>query len=257
MDLTGYRGNPARELAVLRRELAEERARGRDFIAVISHELRTPLAGLIGYCDLFRAGKLGALSPLQERSFAAMARELARLSRLAESLISQALLARGAVQLTLTASDVREIIAAAVDLLKKVPARSARRVEVSDRVFPLLICDRDRVMQIIVNLLDNADKFSPPEKPLLITLQRRGDFGEIIVTDYGAGIAPDAVKRIFGRFVQLEEAQTRSCGGVGLGLAIAGELARLHGGSLTAVSPSAQLKEPGEVGTAFVLRLPL
>jgi signal transduction histidine kinase len=110
--------------------------------------------------------------------------------------------------------------------------------------------DRDRLRQLLANLVENAVRYTPPPGEIVVSVRRRGERAELAVADTGIGIAPEHHERIFERFYRVDAARTRSVGGTGLGLAIVRQIAEAHGGTVRLDST------PGR-GSEFVIELPI
>ena len=114
----------------------------------------------------------------------------------------------------------------------------------------VVLGDRDRLRQLIANLIENAIRYTPPPGEILVSVRRLGERVEVSVADTGIGIAPEHHERIFERFYRVDQARTRSLGGSGLGLAIVRQIAEAHGGSVRVVSGVGE-------GAEFVVELPV
>jgi heavy metal sensor kinase len=228
---------------MLRRLQATVR-RQREFLADTSHELRNPLTVVRTNLDLL---ELDLPSEERQASLREARQEVERMSRLVADL------------LFLTETDTWESIAhARVDLAEVVRAVVRRAPMLPDGLHLRLALtesctvmgDRDRIRQLLANLIENAIRYTPPPGEIVVALGRRGDQAELSVRDSGIGIAPEHHARIFERFYRVDPARTRSLGGSGLGLAIVRQIAEAHGGTVRLVSA------PGQ-GSQFSVRLPL
>ena len=114
----------------------------------------------------------------------------------------------------------------------------------------VVLGDRDRLRQLLTNLVENAIRYTPPPGEIQVAVRRRGERAELVVSDTGIGIAPEHQARVFERFYRVDAARTRSLGGTGLGLAIVRQIAEAHGGSVRLES------ELGR-GSAFTVEIPL
>jgi len=159
-------------------------------------------------------------------------------------------MASGKIRLDMQAGQPRHIIDAAAESIR--PAAEAKRIRI-EKLLDLsagpIMGDSSRLQQLMVNLLANAVKFTPEEGCITISLRRLDRWAEICVADSGIGIHPDFLPHVFDRFSQADPTAQR--GGLGLGLAIAQHLAKLHAGDIRAESAGV-----GQ-GATFVLRLPL
>lgn len=209
----------------------------RDFVANVSHELRTPVAVIKGYAETLLDGTLDS-DPERARRFTEIIRSHSeRLTALINDiLILSRLEARGTV-LELTALDAVEAALQAVQLLQEqAGARGIDvQVDISGEV-PRVMAEPGRLEQVLVNLLDNALKYTPEGGSVRIFSEDAGDFVRISVADNGLGIPSKDLPRIFERFYRVDAARSREQGGTGLGLAIVKHIIQLHGGEVAVTS---------------------
>jgi two-component system OmpR family sensor kinase len=217
----------------------------RRFVADASHELRTPLAAVRAYAELFARGASERPDDLR-RSMAGIERESQRMSLLVDDLLLLARLDEGR---PLEREPVRldAIVREAVDAAHAVDPHRPLDVVVDEAV---VIGDRERLRQVVDNLLANARAHTPPETLVHVSVERDGDRAALVVRDEGRGLDPDHAAHVFERFYRSDESRSRASGGVGLGLAIVAAVADAHGGTATAESV------PGE-GATFRVELPL
>jgi signal transduction histidine kinase len=221
-----------------------------EFLATVSHELRTPLNAVVGWTQLLRTNLVAE----ERRHHAAdvVARNAKFLARLIEDLLDVSRISTGQMTLHAQAVNLSTIADRAVEAF----ADTAREKGVSltswvDGVRAMVNGDPERLQQIANNLLSNAVKFTPPGGKVDVSVKLNGESADLVVSDTGRGIRPDFLPHVFERFRQEDGTATREYGGLGLGLAIARELAALHNGKVQAFSDGA-----GE-GATFVLKLPL
>jgi signal transduction histidine kinase len=233
------------------RDSAETANRAKsDFLAVMSHELRTPLNAIGGYVQLMQMGIHGPVTEAQMQALTRIARSHKHLLGLINDVLNFARLGAGQVEY-----DIRDV--SLDDALTSVEAMVEPQIEAKGLVYTRAACapglaaraDADKLQQIVVNLLSNAVKFTPNGGSVDIDCRSVDDSVEVVVRDTGIGIPADRLRAIFEPFVQVNRALNRPHEGVGLGLAISGDLARGMGGEIRAESV------PGE-GSVFVLRLP-
>ncbi|MGH8199016.1 MAG: response regulator [Steroidobacteraceae bacterium] len=218
------------------------------FLATLAHELRNPLTPIRYATRLLEPGV-----PPQMASDARkmIDRQLAQMARLLDDLLDVSRVTRGVLEIRREHLDLREIIASAVASAKPLADAAQQELAVKVPAEPLLLSgDAVRLAQILGNLLHNATKYTPAGGHIAVTAACEGDEVLVSVKDNGVGIAPEALRTIFDLFVQLEAPGTRSAGGLGIGLSLARDLARLHGGSIEARSAGTGL------GSEFVVRLP-
>jgi PAS domain S-box-containing protein len=243
----------ARELldAQLARTRAEAANKAKtDFLAVMSHELRTPLNSIAGYTELLEMGLRGPLTAEQRIDLAKIRRSQRHLLGLINDLMNFAKLETGHVELEFSNVPVNEMLAV-LDTLTE-PQVSAKNIAYRHgRCDPTLTvwADREKVHQILINLVSNAVKFTKPGGSITIECASDGDWARIHVQDTGEGIPAEKLASIFEPFVQVKTGFTREHEGVGLGLAISRDLARMMRGDLTVESTVG-------VGSRFTLTLP-
>lgn len=231
------------EQAALTREASENRLRR--FVADAAHELRTPLTSLRGYAELYRQGALSTPEAV-DSAMGRIEAESRRMGRLVDDLL---LLARMDQQrgLEMAPVDIGEVVNEAVTDFEVVDPD--RPVTVEQVGAPTVIGDRNRLRQVIDNLLVNVRTHTPAETPVHVVVAPEAGFVDISVEDEGPGIAKEDQERVFERFWRADPGRVRSRGGTGLGLAIVASLVQAHGGSVAVDS------EVGR-GTKFTVRLP-
>jgi two-component system, OmpR family, phosphate regulon sensor histidine kinase PhoR len=220
----------------------------RDFISNVSHELRTPLAALKALTETLQTGALED-PPAASRFLEQMETEVDSLSLMVSELLELSRIESGRVPLTLAASRPIDIIYPAQERLRLQAERGGLTlsVECPDDLPPVL-ADASRVQQVMVNLLHNAIKFTPPGGQVTVSAAQHERSIRFTVVDTGIGISVDDLTRIFERFYKVDRSRTTS--GTGLGLAIARHLVEAHGGRIWVES---------EVGTGsrFHFTIPL
>jgi signal transduction histidine kinase len=231
----------------LAREAAEAALRVRDtFLSIASHELRTPLATISAATQLAlrRAGR-GEESERVVEALQHSLRAARRLEHLMGNVLDVTQLQRGRLTLRIEEFDlvalVREVAEAMTFTLG-----GDQRIEIAAPASLRVNGDRVRLEQVVVNLLDNAIKYSPRGDVVRIELERRTGVACLSVRDHGVGIAPEARERIFEAF---HRERPLEFGGMGLGLVVVREVVRLHGGDVT-------VETPPEGGSVFEVRLP-
>lgn len=230
---------------------AEEANRTKDlFLATLSHELRTPLSSLLLSAQLLRKGKM------EEAKLRKTAETIERATRAQAQLIDDLLdisrIVTGKLKMELQVVSLATVVQAAVEALGPAAERKQLQLEVHlDESLPPVSGDPERLRQVVSNLLTNAIKFTPERGRVAVTVEAAEERGRIRVTDTGAGIEPDFLPHIFTRFSQEERGQTRTHGGLGLGLAIVRYLVEAHGGTVHAESAGR-----GK-GSTFTVSLPL
>jgi len=220
-----------------------------EFLRLASHELRGPAAMLGGYLSLMEDESLGPIPKRMRPVLPLLRAKAAQINMLANEMVEAARLDDERLELKRRRLDLREVVGRCLQAAQAT-ATSKHRLRFDDRVGrPVLaLADPMRLDIIIANLIDNAIKYSPSGGDVTVRLSIAGELGLVTVTDAGIGIEPADMDRLFVRFSRLV-AET-DVPGTGLGLYLARELARLHGGDIVAVS------KPGE-GSEFTLSLPI
>jgi two-component system phosphate regulon sensor histidine kinase PhoR len=219
-----------------------------DFISNISHELRTPLAALKAIAETLQESALED-PPAARRFLFRMENELDALQQMVEELLELSRIESGRVPLRMIPTTPRELIDAAVERLSSQAERAGVTIEIDcPPDLPQVMADPTRLVQVIVNLLHNAIKFSARNGIICITAQLQRKNIQFSVQDNGTGIPQADLSRIFERFYKTDRA--RSGGGTGLGLAIARHLVEAHGGAIWVESME-------NVGSTFYFTIPL
>ena len=221
-----------------------------EFLAVMSHELRTPLNAIGGYAQLIELGIRGPVTEQQKADLDRIMRSQVYLLALINDVLNFAKIESGHLQLDLVDLPLDEVIAGMSDFVQ--PQLRERGLTYEVEGVPTgfrVIGDRDKVQQILLNLLSNALKFTPAGGRITVSCRAAGDGVVVSVSDTGHGIAPDKLEWIFEPFVQVDRRYKREQEGIGLGLAISRDLARAMKGDLAVRS------EEGK-GSTFELRLP-
>jgi cell cycle sensor histidine kinase DivJ len=239
------------ELALVEaRDAALEASRAKsNFLANMSHELRTPLNAIIGFSEMMNREMFGPIGPRYQEYSRLIHESGAHLLDLINSVLDMSKIEAGKFELNEELFDLEETAQGAVRFLK-IPAERAG-VALKLSIAPnarLMFADRRAVKQILVNLLSNGVKYTPPGGEVRVTA-RFAQGVEIVVRDSGTGISKADLERLGRPFEQVENAQTRAKEGTGLGLALVKSLAKMHGGE--AILESAL----GE-GTTVTVRLP-
>ncbi len=255
IDITERRRAEENAHALLEAQVARARAEAAnkaktDFLAVMSHELRTPLNSIAGYSELLEMGLRGPLTREQREDLGKIRRSQRHLLGLINDLMNFAKLETGHVQLDFANISVNEVLAV-LDALTE-PQVAAKQITYEHgRCDPSLTvwADREKTHQILINLVSNAVKFTRPSGRIIVDCEVAERDVAFHVADTGEGIPENKLASIFEPFVQVKTGFTREHEGVGLGLAISRDLARMMHGDLTVTSAIG-------VGSKFTLRLP-
>ena len=202
-----------------------------DFVSSVSHELRTPLTSIVGYLKLVQEEH--ALQPQVVDHLARVERNANRLHRLVEDLLATATEASDNLQLL--PIDLADIVPAVLETLEQ--RARLEGIQLVPKLSPApMLGDAQRIEQVIENLTSNAVKYSEPGGGVLVETSSVGDRAVLRVTDTGIGMSATEVEGLFTRFFRAESARRSGIGGVGLGLVIARDIARAHGGDISVAS---------------------
>ena len=212
-----------------------------NFVANISHELRTPLTQIKGYSSLLADGVLGALTSDQGEALAVTMRSIERLEQLINDLITYATAAKGELTLNLQFVSVPALIARVVKKsLEKAQKREIALAVQAPMDLPPAYADEEKLNWVMLQLVDNAIKFTPASGRVTISAGVNGRRILFAVRDTGIGIPPDRVGELFEAFQQLDGSATRQYGGTGLGLALVRRIIEAHGAEISVDSQQGQ-----------------
>jgi len=222
----------------------------RDFVSNISHELRIPIASIKALAETLHTGAIGDEAVAMD-FLSKINDEADRLTQLVQELGELSRLESGEAKITKVRFDIGQLIGAAVRRLQAQADRAGIRMKVDiEERLPKIDADMERIEQVLVNLLHNAVKFTPPGGSITVTASGSGNSVRVSVSDTGGGIPAKDLPRIFERFYRIDAARSREGGGTGLGLSIARHTMRAHGGDIDVWS------QP-DVGSSFTVSFPL
>jgi PAS domain S-box-containing protein len=231
-------------------QLAEADRQKNEFLAMLSHELRNPLAPMRNALSLMKYAAADERAVVDAREL--MERQLHQLVRLVDDLLDVSRIIRGKVELRKERADLAGVIASAIETARPVIDAFGHELAVLLPDQPLEVeGDVVRLAQVVSNLLTNAARYSGKGGRINLDAWHEGGEALISVRDYGVGIPPELLPRIFDLFVQGDHTLARSLGGLGIGLTLAKRLVEMHGGTVTATSAGAG------TGSEFLVRLPL
>ncbi|HSB65231.1 MAG TPA: ATP-binding protein [Anaerolineales bacterium] len=239
------------ELQSALNKLAELNQLKSNFISNVSHELRTPLTHIRGYLDLMYDGLLGELSKEQTTALDVMLRSEARLEELIDKMIQFSLEATGQFTLQIKPGSLCDVVTLALKQAK---------IKAADRPITLAIdlgadnylvkMDHEKIQWVVMELVDNAIKFTPPGGKVSIKVEKGANFALVHVDDTGIGISSERLSEIFEPYHQLDGSSTRRYGGIGLGLALVKKIIEAHGSQVVVNSVL-------DRGTSITFQLPL
>jgi PAS domain S-box-containing protein len=229
---------------------AEEASRSKDaFLASLSHELRTPLNAILGWAHMLQHGSLDAQS--RERAIETIYRNALAQQRLVSDILDISRITSGHFPLNVEPASFSTLADSAIDAVRPGAAMKRVRLEAAvESAVGTIQCDEERLRQVLINLLDNAIKFSPHDGLVRLRAIQDGEWIDITVTDEGPGIAADFLPHVFEPFRQSDASTTRAHSGLGLGLSIVHRIVELHHGSVKAANRS------DRSGALFTVRIP-
>lgn len=232
------------DVNALARSLADTEQRRAELVSDVAHELRNPLTTIRGYAE----GMLDGVVVADDDVLTAMLSQVHHLERLAGDLSTLSHAEEGRLTLVHAPVDLHEVATAVVESFR--PQALEQHIElVVDGTTAMVRGDRDRLVQVVGNLVANALTYTPADGRVAVDSASSGVTATVAVTDTGVGLAPADLERVFERFYRVHGVD-RPPGGSGIGLAIARAIARAHGGDVTAESPGRGR------GATFTLRLP-
>ncbi len=239
-------------------ELKRLQALRREFLADVSHELKTPIFAAQGFVHtILDEDEDGGSDPVMRRKFLQKAAvSLDALDALVQDLVTISQLEKGVVRMRRQRFDIVQLVREIFDLLEQQAARRSVRLELfppavaamAEPGLPVL-ADRNRIRQVLVNLIDNAIKYGREHGHVVVSLIESKSAVRIAVRDDGAGIAQEHLNRIFERFYRIDKSRSRESGGSGLGLAISKHIVEAHKSSIRVRSELGQ-------GTTLEFKLP-
>ncbi len=209
----------------------------RDFVANVSHELRTPVTIIKGYAETLLSGAMKTDPERADRFLGIINSHADRLATLIKDLLALSELESRNLAIKLDPFPISGIVRQACLLLEDKARSKAITIELNNTgEMPPVMADPGRVEQVLINLLDNAIKYTPEHGSITISATESDDLVQVSVADTGIGIPPSDLPRIFERFYRVDTARSREQGGTGLGLAIVKHIILLHGGNIAVES---------------------
>lgn len=220
-----------------------------EFVSTVSHELRTPLTAIYGSLDLLASGMAGDLPAEAQQLLSISHESTERLIRLINEMLDMEKIASGKIEYRKERLSIRKLVETAVRDTAAYAERIGVRLSLQDGDDGEIVADADRIIQVAVNLLSNAAKFSPPGGTVDVSVHRQDGRIKVCVVDRGAGVPESFRARVFERFAQADASDRRAKGGTGLGLSICRAIVEAHDGQIGFES------EP-DVRTEFWFSLP-
>jgi signal transduction histidine kinase len=239
-------GEMAQTFNAMAEGLEQAEAQRRVLMADVAHELRTPLANIQGYVEAIRDGVVDA----DEATIDTLHRQVLLLAHLIEDLRLLALAEAGALPLDPQPASLADVASMSADAFR--PRADAKQIALTftgPNSMPATNIDKERIAQVMGNLLENAIRHTPEHGTVSVTVGTIGSHAHVSIADTGPGIPDSELDRIFDRFHRLDLSRSRETGGAGLGLTIAKQLVEAHGGSITVNSTEGQ-------GSTFTFELP-
>jgi len=222
-----------------------------EFVSTVSHELRTPLTSIKGYVDLIVDGEAGEINEVQREFLEIVQENSDRLVSLINDMLDISRIESGRIHLKVEPIEIPDLIMSTAETFKTMAEKSGVELvcEVADGL-PRAAGDRDRVGQVLMNLVSNAIKYSPGGGRATIKARHDGEMIVVDVTDAGIGIKPEDQAQLFTKFYRVDSSLTRDIGGTGLGLSICKSIVELLGGSVWVESVLGE-------GSTFAFSLPV
>jgi K+-sensing histidine kinase KdpD len=203
-----------------------------EFVSLVSHQLRAPLTNMSGAVEHITAN-CETMNATCTRMVVILNQQLERLDRLVRDVLNTALIEAGELVLHREPVSVPPIMLQVVDQIRaRTDGRAIRLTEKPG--LPMVFADRDRVAEVLANLLDNANKYSPPDKEIIIDASADDAEVTLSVQDAGPGLPASALERIFDKFYRVDSSDSQVAYGYGLGLYICSRLVQAHGGRIRA-----------------------
>jgi signal transduction histidine kinase len=221
-----------------------------NFMSTVSHELRTPLTSIAGYVELLLDAEAGELGPSQQRMLEAVARNTRRLRELVEDMLILSKIESGAFRTAKVPVDVAALVRNALAAIAPAAAKASVGLHIEVHGPLPLTVDPEQIDRLLMNLLANAVKFTPPDGTVTVTARREDDVVLIVVADTGMGIPQAEQQALFVRFFRASNAIHRAIPGAGLGLAIVRTIVDNHGARV-------EVESTEKAGTTVTVRLPV
>jgi PAS domain S-box-containing protein len=223
------------------------------FLNITSHELRTPMSAVKGYLQMMLRDTFGPINKEQQNALNIVLRNTNRLDRLIQDILDISRLESGTMKFVLVKTPIDKMIKETNETMQ--PSANVKKIKITtsiEKEIPELIIDKDRISQVVINILNNAIKFSPEESTIDVRVKKQNTSILFEMQDRGRGIAKEHHQKIFQTFYQVDSGTDIKFGGAGLGLAICYGIVIAHGGNIWVESEGI----PGK-GSTFKFTLPL
>jgi len=222
-----------------------------EFVSTVSHELRTPLTSIKGYVDLLLEQEAGDINQTQKEFLGIVKQNNDRLVNLINDLLDISRIESGRVHLKIKSCDLSEILTEVTDTFRTLANQKKQILKiVKPKILAKVAADRDRLSQVIANLVSNAIKYTPTGGSFKVEVSQNGSVAQVAISDTGIGISQEDQANLFTKFFRVDSSLTRDVGGSGLGLSICKTIIELHGGKIWVKS------ELGK-GSSFFFTLPI
>lgn len=222
-----------------------------EFVSMVSHELRTPLTSIKGYVDMVLDGEAGDINEEQRSYLEVVHSNTDRLIALINDLLDISRIEAGRIELRLSDITIQDIVHYVAVALRTQIAEKGIKIRLDMPRKPILVlADRDRITQVVINLLSNAYNYSPKGASISVRVRTVDGHAQVDVTDTGIGISPEDQDKLFTKFYRADNPATRQVAGTGLGLSVAKSFVEMHGGHIWVKS------ELGK-GSTFSFTIPL
>ena len=221
----------------------------REFVANVSHELKTPITTIKAYTETLNSGMVDDADTVRE-FLNIIEKEADRMTALVSDLLELSHIDFKKAQITITEIETLPLIEECLEHLKMFYESKQQHVVWEEKTNPIVLADKNKMSQVLVNVLSNASKYTPEHGTITIRIKSDFDHAYISIKDNGIGIPRDEVERVFERFYRVDKGRAREMGGTGLGLAIARDTMRAMGGDIFAESEL-------EKGSEFTIKIPI
>lgn len=236
------------QMVVKLRELNQAKT---DFLSMVSHELRSPLTSIKGYTALMLAGRAGEINENQKRFLKIVEEQSDHLTTLITDLLNLSRIEAGQIKINKSSVSLKAVAETVVERMR--PHFEQKNISLTALIQDNLVfvyADKDKLIQVLANLLTNAFKFTPENGRVIVEVTEKEDMVEARIGDTGIGIPPEELEKIFEKFYQVDSSSTRQTGGAGLGLAIVKRIIEMHEGKVWAESDGVNK------GSRFCFQLP-